>query len=264
MEEVQHSLSLLLSAPAGLWEWHLLPPTGWSGCSSDAIKRLFPTLSVGRCCSRCVCSQSCLCPCTLGCGPLGSIFIQPSQAAMHQATILSCWSTAPTNRQPKILAGQSWRGGWQPVLTFSPGPPQCTIGKVRSRMRVKFWCWWKRRPPGSSKSSIMWGLSTPMPTQKSSASQWRMAVWLIWSGWTKPFQTTDASLRSKPIPAWTAAKRGRRAMRTGCCLKTLDRRAQKALLNKISVHDIYIYCISLTFFPSNSIMYCRDSVISVL
>lgn len=39
------------------------------------------------------------------------------------------------------------------------------------------------------------GLSTPMQTQRSSASRWRTAAWLTWSGWMKPFQMTDASLK---------------------------------------------------------------------
>lgn len=50
-------------------------------------------------------SWSCVCPCILGCGPLGSSFIQRSQAATFQATTLSSSSTVPTNRQPRTLAG---------------------------------------------------------------------------------------------------------------------------------------------------------------
>lgn len=50
-------------------------------------------------------SWSCPCPCTPDCGPSGSSFIQPSRAATCQDTILSSWSTAPTSRRPRTLAG---------------------------------------------------------------------------------------------------------------------------------------------------------------
>lgn len=34
-------------------------------------------------------------------------------------------STLPTILS--LFPGQSWRGGWQPVLTYSPRPPQCKL-----------------------------------------------------------------------------------------------------------------------------------------
>lgn len=94
------------------------------------------------------------------------------------------------------------------------------------------------------------GLSTRMQTQKSSASQWRTAVWLTWSGWMKPFRTTDASLKSEPSAAWTAVGQGHRAVCTGCRLKALDGRVQKQRLNKF-----ILFCCS-DLFTVNSLMYC--------